>query len=73
MADKFLCESCGSGDSKVIDGRVTDAGYRRIRECRACHARFVSLETVIQPRMKISPRRRKPYILLPDSPSTGAS
>ena len=40
------CPSCGFGDSKVIDSRLTDEkkSIRRRRECEKCQQRFTTFE-----------------------------
>ena len=42
------CPFCGSGDTQVIDSRVSEAGdsIRRRRRCQACQKRFTTYETV---------------------------
>ena len=42
------CPFCGSGDTQVIDSRVSEAGdsIRRRRRCAACQKRFTTYETV---------------------------
>ena len=42
------CPFCGSGDTQVIDSRVSEAGdsIRRRRRCVACQKRFTTYETV---------------------------
>ena len=40
------CSSCGFGDTKVVDSRVSDGGcaIRRRRECEGCGFRFTTFE-----------------------------
>jgi transcriptional repressor NrdR len=42
------CPFCGSGDTQVIDSRVSEQGdsIRRRRRCVACQKRFTTYETV---------------------------
>jgi len=42
------CPFCSSGDTQVIDSRVSEAGdsIRRRRKCAACQKRFTTYETV---------------------------
>ncbi len=42
------CPFCGSGDTQVIDSRVSEPGdsIRRRRRCLACQKRFTTYETV---------------------------
>jgi transcriptional repressor NrdR len=42
------CPFCGSGDTQVIDSRVSEAGdsIRRRRRCVGCQKRFTTYETV---------------------------
>ncbi len=42
------CPFCHSGDTQVIDSRVSEAGdsIRRRRRCQACQKRFTTYETV---------------------------
>jgi transcriptional repressor NrdR len=42
------CPFCGSGDTQVIDSRVSEQGdsIRRRRRCPACQKRFTTYETV---------------------------
>ena len=42
------CPYCSTLDSKVVDSRPSDEGssIRRRRECRECHKRFTTYETV---------------------------
>lgn len=40
------CPSCGFDDSKVIDSRPDDTSIRRRRECKNCHHRFTTYETI---------------------------
>ncbi len=42
----MLCPKCKSGETKVIDSRMTDEGrtIRRRRECEKCEFRFTTFE-----------------------------
>lgn len=42
------CPFCGSGDTQVIDSRVSEQGdsIRRRRRCSSCQKRFTTYETV---------------------------
>lgn len=42
------CPFCGSGETQVIDSRVSEAGdsIRRRRRCQECQKRFTTYETV---------------------------
>jgi transcriptional repressor NrdR len=46
----MICPSCGVGETRVLESRVSDAGeaIRRRRECLECHARFTTFERVEQ-------------------------
>ena len=42
----MICPSCGDGETRVLESRMSDAGeaIRRRRECLDCHARFTTFE-----------------------------
>ena len=42
----MICPTCGVGETRVLESRVSDAGeaIRRRRECLDCHARFTTFE-----------------------------
>ena len=46
----MICPTCGVGETRVLESRVSDAGeaIRRRRECLDCHARFTTFERLEQ-------------------------
>lgn len=50
LPDPQKCKQCG-GKGRVINTRTDPNGYRwRRRECKDCHWRWFSYETIIDPR-----------------------
>jgi transcriptional regulator NrdR family protein len=45
-AEKFACHGCGGQQSLVERGEPVDGGYRRVRKCRTCGARFQTVERI---------------------------
>lgn len=47
---KIPCPACGHYESDVVStktmGATDDDAYRRMRQCKECHARFTSIERV---------------------------
>lgn len=41
---KFQCRECGSYRSAVKRGDAVAGEYRRVRQCKDCGARFLSIE-----------------------------
>ena len=41
---KVACPTCGEWDSDVVGGEPSSDGYHRFRKCRACRARFRTVE-----------------------------
>lgn len=57
-APKCACTCCGSVYSTVHDGRysLTRQSYRRVRICRDCKTRYVTIEQVI-PSKRVGPKK----------------
>jgi transcriptional regulator NrdR family protein len=49
LGPKIRCPECGQSTSRVLprsDIQRDYERYRRLRECQACHTRFITAETV---------------------------
>jgi transcriptional repressor NrdR len=61
----MICPSCGDGETRVLESRVSDAGeaIRRRRECLDCHARFTTFERLEQSALWVVKRdgSRQPF------------
>lgn len=61
----MICPSCGDGETRVLESRVSDAGeaIRRRRECLVCHARFTTFERLEQSALWVVKRdgSRQPF------------
>jgi transcriptional repressor NrdR len=61
----MICPTCGDGESRVLESRMSDAGeaIRRRRECLECHARFTTFERFEQSALWVVKRdgSRQPF------------
>jgi transcriptional repressor NrdR len=61
----MICPTCGDGETRVLESRVSDAGeaIRRRRECLDCHARFTTFERLEQSALWVVKRdgTRQPF------------
>jgi transcriptional repressor NrdR len=61
----MICPTCGVGETRVLESRVTEAGeaIRRRRECLECHARFTTFERLEQSALWVVKRdgSRQPF------------
>lgn len=61
----MICPTCGVGETRVLESRVSDAGeaIRRRRECLECHARFTTFERHEQSALWVAKRdgSRQPF------------
>ncbi|HET6174335.1 MAG TPA: transcriptional regulator NrdR [Gaiellales bacterium] len=61
----MICPTCGVGETRVLESRVSDAGeaIRRRRECLACQARFTTFERLEQSALWVVKRdgSRQPF------------
>ena len=61
----MICPTCGDGETRVLESRVSDAGeaIRRRRECLDCHARFTTFERLEQSALWVVKRdgSRQPF------------
>jgi transcriptional repressor NrdR len=61
----MICPTCGVGETRVLESRVSDAGeaIRRRRECLDCHARFTTFERLEQSTLWVVKRdgSRQPF------------
>jgi transcriptional repressor NrdR len=61
----MICPTCGVGETRVLESRVSDAGeaIRRRRECLACRERFTTFERLEQSPLWVAKRdgSRQPF------------
>ena len=61
----MICPTCGAGETRVLESRVSYAGeaIRRRRECLDCHARFTTFERLEQSALWVVKRdgSRQPF------------